>query len=776
MALAICNFFLLFALGPVSGQIDYSIPEEQAPGTTVGNIAEDLKLNVWELSPRMFRLVCEGSKKYMEVNQKNGILFVNERIDREEICKQSFVCILNYQIILDGPFEMHQIAVEILDINDNSPVFPKAEFSLQMNELVATGARFPLESAYDPDVGTNTISIYRVSSNEHFGLKMQTRTDGSKDALLVLEKSLDREQQSTYHLILTAIDGGIPQRSGTTQINIAVADVNDNAPIFDRDVYRVHVVENVAVGTLLTRINAVDLDEGVNAELTYSFTSYVPQNIRELFKLDQITGEIRVHGAFDYEETKMYELDVQVVDNGSAGMTGNAKVIVELLDTNDNVPTIEVTVMTGAVHEDAPVGTVTSMISVTDLDSGEYGEVQCQVPEHLPFKLVKTSRTNYKLVTNGVLNREIVPIYNITISAWDGGSPPLSTNKTVFVSISDINDNIPSFTQPAYSAYVAENNTPGASIFAVTASDPDLNQNGEVSYSIIENHVQGVSASPYVTINSRSGIIYALYSFDYEEWKHFQIKLQAQDAGSPPLSSAVIVNIIILDQNDNAPVIISPLTWNSTASVEIDPQLTFPEYVITKVIATDADSGQNSRLRYQILEASDPTLFTLDLLSGEIRATRSLRKEDVSSDRLLICVKDNGEPILSSTVTVTFSILSNVTENTFKRTDNDRSSTQFSPVNHYLIIALGSTSFVFLVIIIFLVVLKLKHGSERPAALSVPTTHNYFNYSDVRQNDGYNYTVCLSPESSKSDFLFLKPCHDTLPFNDSDVPNNGAVK
>ncbi|XP_032885706.1 protocadherin gamma-A7-like [Amblyraja radiata] len=775
MALAICNFFLLLTLGLVSGQIDYSITEEQAPGTTVGNIAEDLKLNVWELSARMFRLVCEGSKKYMEVNQKNGILFVNERIDREEICKQSFVCILNYQIILDGPFEMHQIAVEILDINDNSPVFPKAAFSLQMNELVATGARFPLESAYDPDVGTNTISIYRVSSNEHFGLKMQTRTDGSKDALLVLEKSLDREQQSTYHLILTAIDGGIPQRSGTTQINIAVADVNDNAPIFDREVYRVHVVENVAVGTLLTRINAVDLDEGVNAELTYSFTSYVPQNIRELFKLDQITGEIRVQGAFDYEETNMYELDVQVVDNGSAGMTGNAKVIVELLDTNDNVPTIEVTVMTGVVHEDAPVGTVTSMISVTDLDSGEYGEVQCQVPEHLPFKLVKTSRTNYKLVTNGVLNREIVPIYNITISAWDGGSPPLSTNKTVFVSISDINDNIPSFTQSAYSAYVAENNTPGASIFTVTASDPDLNQNGEVSYSILENHMQGVSASPYVTINSRNGIIYALHSFDYEERKHFQIKLQAQDGGTPPLSSAVIVNIIILDQNDNAPVIISPLTWKSTASVEIDPQLTFPEYVITKVIATDADSGQNSRLRYQILEASDPSLFTLDLLTGEIRATRSLRKEDVSSDRLLICVKDNGEPILSSTVTVTFSILSNVTEKTFKRTDNDRSSTQFSPVNHYLIIALGSTSFVFLVIIIFLVVLKLRHGSERPAASSVPT-NNYFNYSDVGQNDGYNYTVCLSPESSKSDFLFLKPCHDTLPFNDSDVPNTGAVK
>ncbi|XP_069754143.1 protocadherin-10-like [Narcine bancroftii] len=776
MAFAICYFVLIFALDSVSVQIHFSIPEEQERGTIVGNIAERLELDTWELSARILRLVHDERKKYIEVNPNNGIVYVTEVIDREEICKQNPICILRYQITLDSPFEIHPISVGIQDINDNSPEFPKPEISLQISELIAPGARFPLESAYDPDVGTNAITMYHISPNEYFAIKIQTRTDGSKSAHLLLKKYLDREQQSTYQLILTAIDGGIPRRSGTTQIKIAVADVNDNAPLFDHDIYKVRVVENIAEGSLVTKISATDLDIGVNAELTYSFTSHVPNHFRDLFEMDPKTGEIRVGGVLDFEEMSVYELDVEAVDSGLAGMTGNAKVVVGLIDMNDNAPKIEVTLVTGEVREDAPFGTVIAVISVTDLDSGEYGEVQCQAPEHLPFKLLKSSKNNYKLVTNNVLDREDFPAYNITISACDGGLPPLSTNKTMFISISDVNDNAPRFTQSFYSAYLAENNTPGSSIFAVTAVDPDLNQNGDVSYSIVENQMEDVSASVHATINSRSGIIYALFSFDYEEMKHFQIKLKAQDAGSPPLSSTAIVNFIILDQNDNAPLIIAPLTWNSTAVVEIEPHLTFAENVITKVIATDADSGQNSRLSYQLLEASDPSLFTLGSLSGEIRATRSLRKHDIIAERLVITVKDSGQPSLSSTATITFSILPNVTDKSIEQTDKPRYFTQFSPLNHYLIIVFGSSSLVFLVIIIFLVVLKIRQDPGRSTVSNLHPRNDMLNYSGVRQHDSYHYTMSLSPESSKSDFLFLKPCHPTLPFIDLDIRDTSAVK
>uniref|UniRef100_UPI00398F2467 protocadherin-10-like n=1 Tax=Pristiophorus japonicus TaxID=55135 RepID=UPI00398F2467 len=784
--------FLLCVSNLVSGQIRYSIPEELEHGAFVGNIAEDLRLNVWELSARKFRLASDEKTHYMEVNLENGILFVNERIDREELCRQSTTCSLSLRIAMDNPLAMHRVVVEIFDVNDNSPNFFQDEFSLQISELIAPGSRFPLGSAHDPDVGTNTISTYQISPNEYFGLKVQTRNDGSKSAELLLENTLDREQQSTFDLVLTAIDGGIPHRSGIARIIIAVVDVNDNAPIFDHEIYRATVAENAAKGTLVTKINAADLDEGTNADLTYSFANHVSYKIREIFKLEMETGEIRVEGVLDFEESSVYELDVQAVDNGPANMTGHAKVMVAIIDVNDNFPVVEVTSVTSRVAEDAIPGTVIAVISVTDLDSGENGQVQCQVPGVVPFKLQKSSRNEYQLVTRDILNRENAPLYNISISAWDGGSPPLSTSKTILLSVSDVNDNAPTFTQSSYNVYLMENNTPGASIFAVTALDLDLDQNADLVYSIPENLLQGLPGYAYVTINSRNGNIYALRSFDYEQVKHFQIKVQAQDAGSPPLSSIATVNVIILDQNDNAPVIVSPLTWNSSASVEIVPQSVYRGYLLIKVIAADADSGQNARLSYQLLEATDPSLFTVGLLSGEIRATRRFRDQDIIAERLVLCVKDNGQPSFSSTVTISFSIVSNVTEKSSERSDEPFHSEDFNDLNRYLIIILGSTSFLFLVTIIFLVVLKCKQDrniaegnsctifccrrrNSKAPSYRTPAPNQPFNYTGPVQTEEYQYTVCLSPESSKSDFLFLKPCHPTLPFNEVSARDTKAM-
>ncbi|XP_078405897.1 protocadherin alpha-C2-like [Cetorhinus maximus] len=784
--------FLLCVSDLVSGQIRYSIPEELEHGAFVGNIAEDLAIKVRELSSRKFRLVSDDRKKYMEVNQENGILFVSERIDREQICRQNSPCSLSFQVALDNPLEMHHVAVEILDVNDNSPSFLKDEFSLQIGELTAPGARFPVESAHDPDVGTNTISTYQISPNDHFGIKMQTRTDGSKTAELLLEKSLDREKQSSFYIVMTAIDGGVPHRSGTAQILIIVMDVNDNAPVFDHEIYRATMPENAPQGTLVTKINAVDLDQGVNAELTYSFTSHVSERIGELFKLDPLTGEIRVQAVLDFEESSVYELDVRAVDNAPPIMAGHAKVMVDLIDMNDNAPMIEVSSVSSRVPEDAAPGSVIAAISVTDLDSGANGQVKCQVLGDIPFKLQRFLANNYKLVTRDILDRETAPLYSINISAWDGGSPPLHTSKTILVSVSDINDNAPRFTESSYNVYLMENNIPGGSIFAVSALDSDLDQNGEVIYSILDNQRDESPTSVYVTINSKNGNLYAIRSFDYEKMKYFHVKVQAQDAGSLPLSSTAIVNFIILDQNDNAPIIVSPLTWNSSASVEIVPQSVYPGYLVTKLIATDADSGQNARLSYQLLGATDPELFTVGPLTGEVRATQRFKDQDIITERLILRVKDNGQPSLSTTVTVSFSIVPNTTEISSKRSNAPSQSEYFSDLNRYLIIIFGSTSFLFLVTIILLIALKLKQNRNtaenyncttcscrRSNSNNVfnqrPATKQPLNYSGPGQTEGFGYTVCLSPESSKSDFLFLKPCHPTLPFSEVNVRDTNAM-
>ncbi|XP_048459736.1 protocadherin-10-like [Rhincodon typus] len=784
--------FLICISNLVSEQLRYSIPEEMERGAFVGNVAEDLGLKVWELPTRKILLLSDYSKQYMEVNVENGFLFVNERIDREQLCSKSAACSLSFQITLDDPLEIYPVEVEILDVNDNSPVFSKKEFYLQINELNAPGTRFPLESARDLDVGTNTINTYQISPNKHFGVKVQARRGGSKNAELVLKTHLDREQQAMFTLVLTAIDGGIPHRSGTARIIINIMDGNDNPPLFDHETYRASALENMANGSLVLKVHAVDVDEGTNAEVTYSFTNHVSQNIRELFKLDPVTGEIRVRGVLDFEETNVYEFDVQAMNSAPPELSALANVVIDVVDTNDNSPELQITMLSSAVREDASSGLGIALISVTDRDSGEYGEVQCQIPESIPFKIEKSLKDTYKLVTNGILDHEISPLYNISVSAWDGGFPPLSVSKFIVVSVIDVNDNAPKFTQLSYNVYLTENNTPGASIFAVSATDADLNQNAEVSYSIIDNQQQEeMLSSAYITINSKNGNIYALHSFDYEQQKHFRVKVRAQDAGSPPLSSTVLVNVIILDQNDNAPIIVSPLTWNNAATVEVIPHSTYPGYLVIKVIATDEDSGQNARLSYELLESTDAGLFTVGLLSGEIRATRTFNEQDIIALRVVVCVKDNGQPSLSSTATISFTITSNVTEKSFEHRDEPRRSDHFSGLNSYLIIIFGSTSFLFLTIILFLLTLKCRQDRNTAADYSsavcccngrnandgfnrTPTGRDPLNYSGTVQTGSYHYSVCLSPESSKSDFLFLKPCNPTLPFNDLSVHDSNA--
>ncbi|XP_067899162.1 protocadherin-10-like [Heterodontus francisci] len=789
--------FLLCVSDLISGQIRYSIPEELEHGAFVGNIAEDLSLNAHELSTRKFRMVSNDRKQYLEVNLENGIIFVYERIDREQLCRQSSTCSLSFQITLDKPLEMHRVAVEILDVNDNSPSFSKNEYALRIIEVIAPGTRLPLESAHDPDVGKNAIRTYQISPNEHFSLRVQTRNDGSKSAELLLEKPLDREQQSTIYLLLTAIDGGSPQRSGTARIVITIMDANDNAPVFDHETYRTNVLENTPKGTLVIKVNAVDLDEGTNAELTYSFTSHASQKARDLFKLDPRTGEIRVEGVLDFEESNMCELDVEAMDKGSYAMAAHAKVMVGLIDMNDNMPEIEVTSVSSTVPEDTQPGTVIATISVRDADSGENGQVQCEVDMDIPFKFQKSLSNSYKLVTNNILDRETTALYNISISARDRGSPPLATNKNIMVSVSDVNDNPPKFTQSSYNVFVTENNTPGASIFAVTALDPDLDQNGQVSYFMLENQIKYMSAFPYIAINSKSGNINALLSFDYEQLKNFQINVQAQDSGSPPQSSTAIVNIIILDQNDNAPIIVSPLACNSSSAIEIVRQSLYPGYLVTKVIATDADSGQNMRLSFQMLEATDPSLFSVGLLSGEIRAARRFKEQDATTQRAVIMVKDNGQPSLSSSATIFFSVLSNVTEKLSVQSHQPRNTEHFSDLHAYLIIIFGSTTFIFLVTIIFLVMLKCKQGRNtnhcHPTRCCCCRRSNsndvfnprtapkeFLNYPVARQtlpnSESYHYTVCLSPESSRSDFLFLKPYEATLPLNDLNARDSSVRK
>uniref|UniRef100_H3A381 Cadherin domain-containing protein n=1 Tax=Latimeria chalumnae TaxID=7897 RepID=H3A381_LATCH len=742
-------------------ELHYSIPEEMDKGYVVGNIANDFGLDIRELTIRGFRIISTGKKQYFDVDTENGNLFLNEKIDREQICRNIPRCILTFQVLVENPMNLYRGEVEVQDINDNAPRFPKEEIILEINELTQPGTRFSFKNAQDPDIGINSLQSYKISQNEYFTLFEQTSKEGQKYTELVLEKSLDREKEQVHHLTLTAIDGGEPTRSGTVRIRIIVLDVNDNAPSFLKTVYKASLEENVPIGTLVLQVNATDKDEGSNGEVTYSF-SKLSETASQVFKLDSKTGKIKVTGIIDFEEAVAYEMEVQAKDGG--GLTTYCKVLLEIIDVNDNPPEITVTSFTSPIPEDSLPGTTVALLNVDDLDSGENGKVLCSISPSLPLILKSSFDNYYTLTTARTLDRERMSEYNITITATDKGFPPLTISKSIWLKISDVNDNPPSFNQTSYTAYVRENNSPGSAICVVKAMDLDWDKNAHVIYSIMGTQIHGKPVSSYFLINPETGNIQALRSFDHEQFRDLQIQVKAQDTGFPPLSSNVTVNVFVLDQNDNAPEILYPPQTSTTSAVELAPRSAEVGYLVTKVVAFDADSGQNAWLSYTLLKATEPKSFQVGLHTGEVRTSRNFLAKDGVKQTVVISVKDNGQPSLSTTVTLNILVADNFPEILpgLERLSIDKHHS--SNLTLYLVISLASVSFLFLCFIIVLIIFKIRHWKNSTLFHSLNArTHPSFPpcYAEVdglkTPQQAYSYEVYLTTNSSKSEFTFLEP-------------------
>ncbi|XP_056140184.1 protocadherin beta-6-like [Lampris incognitus] len=694
----------------------YSIPEEMEEGSFVANLATDLGLDVRSLVQRRAKLDDVHSKNYLDINKDTGELFIREKIDRESVCtSKTASCFLKTDVVLENPIRIFNIELEIMDINDNAPVFRRKTMHLDISESTAPGERFSLTNAVDADVGANSIDTYLLSESAYFSIDIQAGSDGSKYVDLVLDRHLDREEHTSHGLILTAVDGGVPARSGTASIIIHVLDINDNAPLFGQPVYAVDVAENAVVGATVFTLNATDLDEGANADLVYSYTLYTSEKTQDIFTLDPNTGEIKVKGVVDYEESQSYEMYIQAQDRGSNPLAGQCKVMVRVTDLNDNHPEVTVKSLKSRVREDTPLGTLIAVIGVSDRDSGLNGEVVLTLNQQasLPFVLNKSSEDYFELLVSKPLDREITGKYDIVLRVTDKGTPPLSDNETVTVEILDVNDNAPKFPQSFYTIHVLENNAPGALLTSLSAFDPDLNENQYLVYFIMEKEIVNTSISMLFSINPENGNLYALKTFDYEREREFLFHIEARDSGAPPLSSNVTVKIIILDQNDNTPQIVSP--WRPQGSVieQVIPRSTDKGHLVAKVIAIDADSEQNSRVTYQLLQTSDSTLFSLDQYNGEIRTTRMFSYRDPRQQRLVIVAKDNGEPALSATVTIKISTVEHVmsfSETTEMPIEYDI----FSDLNLYLVIGLGAVSLLLLITILVIIVLKCQKPKPKP--------------------------------------------------------------
>ncbi|KAM4748756.1 protocadherin-12 [Rhinophrynus dorsalis] len=689
--LLLCFFYKVICQNSASSMVRFRIQEEAAVGTIIGKIS-DVPGWIQNINEE-YQLIQETHSFPVQVGLKDGSIIITGRLDREELCQPHGHCLLSFNVLATRALSLVHVEIEVLDINDNKPKFPKLELDLEISESASLRTRIPLDRAWDPDSGSNAVKIYTLSPNDHFSLDVITGSDGIRHPELVVVKELDREMQSSFYLVLTALDGGIPQKSGTTQIRINVLDSNDNSPMFGESSVILEVSEDTSPGTLLLNLTATDPDQGPNGEIEFSFSKQTPHHVLNMFSIDPKLGGIVLKQSLDHEDRQTYELDVQANDLGPNPIPTHCKVLIKVLDINDNTPDIQIKWASQdsqeiVVSEAVPLGSFVALVMANDPDSGINGQVHCQlIQDQAHFKLQRAKGNSYVLLTNAILDREKWEEYNLTIQAQDRGVPSFSTTKSLKIRVSDANDNPPVFERITYDVSLAENNPPHTHLLTIQALDNDLDANADVTYSIIDSFVSGKPISAFFSIHYSSGEIFALQSLDYEEITEIQFIVKAEDNGNPKLSSNTSVRIFISDQNDNRPVIVQPPLKRDHASVTVlvnaetghllssmevsnfqalrysasesntlraQEILTGMDSVniqpILQVVATDADSDQNAKLHYHLRD-DHHGLFAMEEYLGHIYINASNASYLIGSAKELnIIVRDNGTPQLETKV------------------------------------------------------------------------------------------------------------------------------
>ncbi|XP_027767209.1 protocadherin beta-13-like, partial [Empidonax traillii] len=376
-------------------------------------------------------------RQHFRFDRASGRLVVADRLDREQLCGQADTCTLPFELLLADPLQFFRVEVTLDDINDHSPVFPEERVTFDIPETSDPGSRFPLDVAQDFDIGSNSVQAYSIApENEYFTVSYGSRIRGKKYVELVLEKPLDREEQAEMDFSLIAVDGGSPPRSGTTQIHIIILDANDNAPVFTQELYNVQVLENTPEGSAVLNVLATDQDAGVNGDISYEISQAVSQS-DSAFVIDSRSGEIKLSKTLDFEAAQTHELSVRARDGG--GLSAICKVLVEVLDVNDNAPELVVSSFSSPLPENSAPGTVVALFTVRDRDTGANGKVSCALDHQLFFSLRPAYKNYYELVTVRALDREDTAQHILSVTAADAGSPPLTTTHTFTVDISDVN-------------------------------------------------------------------------------------------------------------------------------------------------------------------------------------------------------------------------------------------------------------------------------------------------------------------------------------------------
>lgn len=758
--------WLLLVLALVEGTtgktLKYKVYEEQKVGTVIARLKEDVAGVLSKLPSSLtflFRAMQRGGTRFLSVREEDGEISIATKIDREKLCEKNLNCSIEFDVVTlpTEYLQLFHIEVEVLDINDNSPHFSRGIVPIEISESASVGTRVPLDGAVDADVGENSLHTYSLTPNNFFKIDVRTRTDGAKYAELVVMRELDREVQSSYQLQLTASDNGAPPKSGSTLLKISISDSNDNSPAFDEQAYIINLLENSPLGTLIIDLNATDPDEGTNGKIVYSFSSHVSPKIRETFKINPDNGHITLIQKVDYESTVSYELDVQAQDLGPNSIPGLCKIVVKVVDVNDNKPEININLMTTGkeevayISEGAPVDTFIALVRVDDNDAGLNGEVVCRLHSQGHFRLQKTHEKNYMILTNVSLDREKRSEYSLTVIAEDRGFPSLSTIKHFTVQVLDENDNPPRFEKSRYEVFKSENNSPGAYLMTVVASDPDLGTNGQVTYSIIDSLAQNIPISTCVTIDPSNGAIYALRSFDHEDVSRIAFTVRARDGGNPELSANTSVLLTILDENDNPPVIHSPLLRNHTAELPVWKYAS-PGQLITALKIVDHDSGSNGEFRCAIVGGNEDGLFMMDARRCELRTNASLQQAPRDVMEIRVEVQDRGANRLTTGVLFRLTLQENIDPLPSLYPTASSQSPLGTPF--IVIIFLVAVCALLLIVMVMFATARCNHEKKNPR-------HKY--NCRVAENSYQNHPKKPSRQIHKADITLVPTVNGTLP-------------
>ncbi|KAK1904775.1 Protocadherin-11 X-linked [Dissostichus eleginoides] len=638
---------------------DYTVKEEQPENVRIGNLRKDLDLNldpnIRLSSPLQFKPVYKtGDVPLVRVEANTGEIFTtNHRIDREKLCSGVFAekrCYYEIEVAVlpDEIFRLVKIRFLIEDVNDNAPLFQSTVINISIPENTAINTRYPVPSAFDPDVGINGIQHYElVKSVSEFGLDIIETPEGDKWPQLIVQQNLDREQKDTFVMKIKVEDGGNPPKSSTAILQVTISDVNDNRPVFKDTELEVSVPENAPMGTSVAQLHASDADLGSNAQIHFTFSNQISASTKRHFSIDSSTGLITVRQSLDREVTPVHKLIVLASDGSST--PSRATVIVNVTDVNDNVPSIDtryiINLVNGTVllSENAPLNTKIALITVTDKDADLFGKVACYTEHDVPFRLKPVFNDQFLLETAAPLDYETTREYAIKIVASDRGTPPLNTSAMVLIKIKDENDNAPIFPQPEIQLSIPENNDPSTQLIKITATDADSGHNAEIIYTL------GPDAPDGFNVDRRSGILSVGKRLDREKQERYSFTVIARDNGSASLQSNVTVRLIVQDLNDNSPAFTHP-EYNFYVPENL------PLYgTVGLITVTDADAGDNSVITLSVLNGKDN--FIIDPQTGVIKPNITFDREQQSSYTFMVKAVDAGQPPSSSYAKVTINVV-----------------------------------------------------------------------------------------------------------------------